>query len=59
LDNYSVRLYLFCRIAPPTSQATQILEEKRRAKIEKIKNYMIFIALIVIVLAAVLYYFSE
>ena len=39
--------------------ATQILEEKRQAKIQKIKNYMILIALIVIVLAAVLYYFSE
>ena len=40
-------------------RATRILEEKRKAKIQKIKNYMILIALIVIVLAAVLYYFSE
>ena len=40
-------------------RATRILEEKRQAKIQKIKNYMILIALIVIVLAAVLYYFSE
>ena len=39
--------------------ATRILEEKRQAKIKKIKNYMIFIALIVIALAAVLYFFSE
>jgi G3E family GTPase len=41
------------------SEATQILEAQRQAKIQKIKNYMIFIALIVIVLGAVLYYFSE
>jgi t-SNARE complex subunit (syntaxin) len=32
---------------------------KRQAKIQKIKNYMILIAMIVIVLGVVLYYFSE
>jgi hypothetical protein len=41
------------------SEATQILEAQRQAKFQKIKNYMILIALIVIVLGAVLYYFSE
>jgi hypothetical protein len=41
------------------SEAAQILAAQRQAKIQKIKNYMILIALIVIVLAAVLYYFSE
>jgi len=40
-------------------EASQILESQRQAKIKKIKNYMIIIALIIIVLAAVLYYFSE
>jgi hypothetical protein len=39
--------------------ATRILEEKRQAKIQKIKNYMILITLIVIVLAAAMYFFSE
>ncbi len=41
------------------SEAAQILAAQRQAKIQKIKNYMILIALIIIVLAAVLYYFSE
>ena len=41
------------------SEAAKILAAQRQAKIQKIKNYMILIALIVIVLAAVLYYFSE
>ena len=41
------------------SDAETILASRRQAKVQKIKNYMILIALIVIALAAVLYYFSE
>ncbi len=41
------------------SEAEVILASKHQAKVQKIKNYMILIALIVIALAAVLYYFSK
>ena len=39
--------------------ATQILEAKRQAKVQKIKNITMFTILIIIALAAIIYYFSK
>lgn len=39
--------------------ATQILEAKRQAKVQKIKNFTMFTILIIIALAAIIYYFSK
>jgi hypothetical protein len=39
--------------------ATQILEAKRQAKVQKIKNITMFTILIIIALAVIIYYFSK
>jgi hypothetical protein len=39
--------------------ATQILEAKRQAKVQKIKNITMFTILIIIALVAIIYYFSK
>ena len=39
--------------------ATQILEAKRQAKVQKIKNITMFTILIIIALAVTIYYFSK
>ena len=39
--------------------ATQILEAKRQAKAQKIKNITMFTILIIIALVAIIYYFSK
>ena len=40
-------------------EATQILEAQRQAKVQKIKNITMFTILIIIALAAIIYYFSK
>jgi len=40
-------------------EANQILDAQRQAKVQKIKNITMFIILIIIALAAIIYYFSK